>query len=201
VNDLFAVLRVPRRPWLDSDILKENFLSLSAQSHPDHVHGAPEAQKAIAQDQFTSLNSAYHRLVDPRDRLLHLIELEAGERKFEIQSIPADLMNLFLEVGEVCRKTEGLLAEKETESSPLLKVRLFERAQNQIEELRAAQREVNSSRDHLVSEIKELDTDWEMIDAEKRAPRLRRLNEIASLLNYSKKWNAQLEEKIVRLSF
>ena len=199
MNDPFALLGVARRPWLEPDILKEKFLTLSAECHPDRVRGAPE--KALAQEQFAALNSAYQHLLDPRERLLHLIEIESGERKFEVQSAPVELMDLFAKVGKAAREADTLLGEKDAESSPLLKVRLFERAQALIEELRAVQQSVNASRDKLLDEVRELDAGWEIIAETEKSTKLRRLNEIAGLLNYSKKWNAQLEEKILRLSF
>src|SRR5580765_7109086 len=133
--DAFALLGVPRRPWLDPDLLKQRFLSLSAEWHPDRLHNATEAEKRLAQDRFTELNHAYQMLLDPRERLLHLAELELGRKTGEVQNIPSDLMTLFFEVGGVCRKADALIAEKAAELSPILKVQIFGRAQEQIEQL------------------------------------------------------------------
>src|SRR5438132_9046006 len=47
--DYFALLHEPRRPWLDPDLLKQKFISLSAEVHPDRVHLAGEAEKHAAQ--------------------------------------------------------------------------------------------------------------------------------------------------------
>jgi curved DNA-binding protein CbpA len=203
VKDLFALLGVPRRPWLEANSLKERFLSLSGSCHPDRIHTAPEADKRAAQERFTELNAAYQSLLDPRDRLLHLAELELGKGKgtADIQGIPSDLMTLFAAVGKVCREADVVLAQKNAETSPLLLVQMFERAQNKIEELRAVQQQVARSREGLLSEIRKLDGGWDAMPADERQSRLVRLQEIAGLMNYSKKWNAQIEEKIVRLSF
>jgi hypothetical protein len=40
MNDCFALLNEPRRPWLDSEALKQRFVSLSAELHPDRTHSA-----------------------------------------------------------------------------------------------------------------------------------------------------------------
>lgn len=78
MTDAFALLSESRRPWLDADALKSRFLPLSAEVHPDRVHSASEAEKAAANTRYAELNAAYNTLREPRDRLLHLLELEAG---------------------------------------------------------------------------------------------------------------------------
>ena len=201
MKDLFALLGVPRRPWLEADLLKERFLSLSGDCHPDRIHQATDTEKSAAQERFTELNGAYQSLLDPRERLLHLAELELGKRTAEVQGIPSDLMTQFLGVGKICREADALLAQKNLETSPLLKVQMFGRAQDQIGELRVVQQQVAQSRERLLGEIRELDYGWDTMDANEKKSRLARLQEIAGLMNYSKKWNAQIEERIVRLSF
>jgi molecular chaperone HscB len=201
VKDAFALLGVPRRPWLDPDLLKQRFLSLSGEHHPDRFHNATESEKRAAQDRFTELNQAYQGLLDPRERLLRLAELELGIKTRDVQNIPSDLMTLFFEVGQICRKADGLIAQKGAEVSPLLKVQIFGRAQEQIEELQALKSKVAASREQLLEEIKRLDAGWDAIDESKRQPRWECLQEIAGLLNYSKKWDAEIAERIVRLSF
>ena len=201
MNDAFALLGVARRPWLDAEVLKQRFLSSSGECHPDRLHNAPEAEKRAAQERFTQLNQAYQSLLNPRERILHLAELELGHRAGEVQEIPSELMALFFEVGKSCRKADALIAEKMAETSPLLKVQMFARGEEQIEELQKVKREVALSRETLLAEIKSLDAGWETVDVAERNSRLGDLQMIAGLLNYSKKWDAQIEERIVRLSF
>jgi curved DNA-binding protein CbpA len=201
VNDPFALLGVPNRPWIDPEILKQNFLARSSNFHPDRVHQAPDAEKSAAHHRFTELNQAYQTLLDPRERLLRLLELESGGRRPETQNIPPDLMGLFMDVGKVSKEADAFLTEKAAQTSPLLKVQIFERAQQWIERMRETQQRVTQSGNALLEEIRALDSGWENISASEKQNRLIRLQEIAGLLNYSKKWNAQLEEKILRLSF
>ena len=176
-------------------------LSLSSECHPDRTHQATAARKQAAQDRFTELNAAYQCLLDPRERLLALIELEFGKRASEVQSIPPDLMSLFLEVGNVCREADAFLTQKATQTSPLLKVQIFEQAQDRIEKLRAVQRQVAESRDALLSDVRRLDYGWDILNASEKESRAGRLQEMDGLMNYSKRWNAQIQERVVQLSF
>ena len=201
MTDHFALLGVPRRPWLGAELLKQRFLELSADCHPDRVHHANEGDKLAAQNRFTELNSAYQALLDHRERLLGLIELELGTRTNEMQPIPPDLMTLFLEVGKLCREADAFLADKATHSSPLLKVELFERGHLWVEKLVELQQRVEGWRDGLLAEIRELDSGWEALTSAEKPERLRLLQRIAGLMNYSKKWLTQIQERIVQLSF
>jgi curved DNA-binding protein CbpA len=126
--DSFSVLGEPRRPWLDPEALKEKFHALSSEVHPDRVHGASEAERRAANERYTALNAAYQCLREPRQRLAHLIELERGVRPGVIQTVPSDLMALFLEVGARLKEADRLQAV--SAGFPLRKVRLFSRVRN-----------------------------------------------------------------------
>ena len=202
--DYFALLSQARRPWLDLDSLKQKFLALSTQCHPDRVHCANEEEKVVAQKCYTELNAGYNCLRDHKQRLLHLLELERGAKPSELQNIPADLMNLFLQVREVCQQADAVLAQKKTVTSPLLKVNLFERAQEQTEKLTAVQKEINSRQEQLGNELKAIDARWDDLGkdgGENREATLQKLEEIYRLASYFNRWSGQLQEHIVQLSF
>src|SRR6185295_15516688 len=129
MTDHFAYLKEPRRPWLDAEALKAAFLQLANEVHPDRFHNAPEREKYLANQRYLELNAAYQCLRDPKDRLLHLLELELGSRPKEVQVVAPGTMDLFLEVSQLCRNVDAFLAESAKVSAPLLKVPLFERAQ------------------------------------------------------------------------
>jgi len=204
MTDCFALLEEARRPWLDPDSLKKKFLTLSAQAHPDRVHNANDAEKSAAQLRYTEINAAYNCLRDPKERLRHLLELERGSRPNDLQQIPPDLMNVFMEVSQICRDTDSFLAEKSKVSSPLLKVQLFERAQSWTDSLMALQRRLNAWHDNLVSELKSSDARWldsASSDGSNRASILQHLEELYRLFSYFNRWSAQIQERIARLSF
>jgi DnaJ-domain-containing protein 1 len=201
VTDNFALLNEPRRPWLDADLLKQKFLAQSASLHPDKIHSASDADKNIAAKKFAELNAAYNCLAEPKSRLLHLLELELGAKPKDIQQIPAALADLFAEVANSCRSADGFLAEKNKATSPLLQVQLFERGQDWVEKLNGLQRKLNELREQLTGELKALDAQWISSDAVSRKEILPKLEELYRLFGYFNRWNNQIQERVVQLSF
>lgn len=202
MTDYFALLDQPRRPWLDPDSLKGRFLALSAELHPDRVHGAGEPEKAAAARRYLELNSAFNCLREPKDRLRHLLELELGRKPKELQEIPADLADLFVEVAQLCRQANAFLVERAGVSSPLLRVGLFERGQQWADRLAAMQRRLGARQELLVRELQKLDAAWQETqgNAFARAPLLRGLEDIHRLLSFYARWNSQIQEAILQLA-
>lgn len=197
----FSLLNEPRRPWLDADLLKQKFLAFSATVHPDKIHSASDAEKAAAAKSFAELNTAFSCLTEPKLRLLHLLELELGAKPKDIQTIPSALANLFAEVATSCRNADGFLAEKNKATSPLVQVQLFERGQDWVEKLNGLQRKLNELREQLTSELKSLDVEWISADAGSRREILPKLEELYRLFGYFNRWNSQIQERAVQLSF
>ena len=203
MKDCFALLNEARRPWIEPDTLKQKFLALSSEAHPDRVHTASNVQKQEAQDRYVELNSAYNRLRDPKERLLHLIELERGTRPKDVQRIPPELSALFGDLNQACRETDALLAQKRQVTSPLLMVEMFDRAQQQTEKLLALQKTIAGKREAFLGEIQAIDREWEIHpdgSSPGRAKALEQLEELYPLLSYLTRWAAQLQERIVQLA-
>jgi DnaJ-domain-containing protein 1 len=199
VTDYFALLNEPRRPWLDADVLKQKFLSLSATLHPDKIHSASDSDKQAASKKFADLNAGYNSLLLPKSRLLHLLELERGAKPGDVQQIPPALADLFAQVVAVCRDADRFLAEKAKTVSPLLQVQLFERAQGWIEQLNALQKKLGSFHEELLGNLKRLDSQW-MAEVSSHATLLNDLEVLYRLFSYFNRWNAQIQERIVQLS-
>lgn len=202
MTDYFALLNEPRRPWLDPDSLKAKFLALSADLHPDRVHNAGDSEKAAAAHHYAELNSAYNCLREPKDRLRHLLELELGSKPRDVQEIPRDLADLFVEVAQLCRQANAFLAEQGKVSSSLLRVQLFERGQEWTTRLSTMQRRLDERQEELIQELQLLDAAW---DRAKDHPTSRelllgRLEEIHRLLSFYARWNSQIQEAIVQLT-
>jgi len=200
VTDYFALLNEPRRPWLDAELLKQKFLTLSATVHPDRVHNLGETERAAAQEHYTELNTAYNCLREPKERLQHLLQLELGAPPPNTQRIPSDLMDLSLEVGKACREADAFLAEKARVTSPLLQVSFFERGQVFADKLQALRQRVNALNDRLNEELRQIDAAWQS-SAMPRTALLQRLEELSRLFSYFARWSAQIQERVVRLSF
>jgi curved DNA-binding protein CbpA len=195
--DCFALLNEPRRPWLDADLLKQKFLTLAAELHPDRVHNASEAEKIEATIRYVELNAAYNCLLEPKSRLLHLLELETGAKPRDVQQIPPALADLFAEVANSCRSADNFLTEKSAVTSPLLQVQWFERAQEWIERLNLLQKKLGGLHEQLLGELKAADANW---PTAARPELLSRLEELYRLFSYFNRWNSQLQERIVRLT-
>lgn len=201
--DSFELLQEPRRPWLDPEELKVHFHSLSASWHPDRFHNAPASERAEATERYANLNAAYQQLKEPKDRLLHLYELEAGQKPKDIQRIPPGTMDLFVEVGESCRAVDQFIQERSQVTSPLLKVQWFSRAHDWIDKLNALQQRVNEMRIRLEKEMQGLNALWESAGSDPAQRRvilpLEHLEQIYRSFSYVSRWTEQIQERVVQL--
>ena len=197
MTDHFALLNTLRRPWLDPDLLKQTFFTLSAELHPDRVHDADPVEKRRANERYAELNAAYQCLREPRERLRHLLELELGAKPSDLTQVPEDLMDLFFAIGKEFRAVDALLVEKSNATSPLLQVQLFERGQDRVEKLGALRQTIAVRRDALLLELEPMNAAWKMPAARP----LERLQEIWRLLSFYERWLAQLQERVVKLTF
>lgn len=205
MTDYFALLLESRRPWLDQEALKAHFLQRSSLVHPDRFHSAPEAEKEEVNRQYVEINAAYQCLKESRDRLLHLLELEWGAKPKDIQRIPPGTMDLFVEVGQLCREVDTFLAERAKVTSPLLKVKMFELGMDWTDKLNALQQKINAKREALEEELKTLNLVWEKAPAPgtaERAPTLplERLEQIYRIYSYIFRWTGQIQERMVQLA-
>jgi len=205
VTDAFALLSEPRRPWLDPERLKSRVLPLLAATHPDRIHGASEAERQAANARHADLNEAFNLLKEPRDRLLHLYTLEAGERPKDIQRIPPGTMDLFVEVGQTCRDLDAFLKRKSEAQSPMVRVALMEEGFPWLDKVQALQARVNARRDELASELQALNAVWDAAPAVGSPDRvstlpLERLEQLYRSMSYVARWTEQLQERWVGLA-
>ena len=198
--DYFALLHEPRRPWLDPDSLKAAFLRLAAQFHPDKTHHAG------ANERYAELNAAYHCLLEPKERLRHLLELESGAAPEDIQGIPSAMMDLLVQIGQVCRETDLFLAAKAKTVSPLLKVQMFETGMAWTGKLNQLRQRIDLQREELVAELKSMNAAWNAAPPPGSAGRaaalpLERLEQAGRIFSYMARWTEQIQERLAQLSF
>lgn len=200
--DYFALLGEPRRPWLDPESLKKKFLALSSAAHPDRVHSTTSEEKAAANKQFAELNTAFNCLREPKDRLRHLLELELGAKPNDLQEIPPDLADLFLQVAGLRQAAIQFLAERAKADSPVVRVQFFERSQEWIDRLNAMQRRLNGQQSAVLASLQALDGEWQRAGERPsdRAGLLAQLEKIWRLLSFHSRWSLQLQEAIVQLA-
>jgi len=204
--DCFALLNEPRRPQIDSKALKAKFLSLSTEAHPDRFHNESDSEKQAVNRRYLELNAAYSCLCQPQERLQHLLELERGAKLDDLQQIPNGAMDLFVEVGQLCRELDGFLREKTRITSPLLKVQAFERGMEWTEKLRSLRQRIDVQQDGLTIELDSLTPIWLAAPAIGASDRcdalpLARLEEIYRVMSYLSRWSEQIQERLVQLSF
>jgi DnaJ-domain-containing protein 1 len=206
MTDYFALLDEPRRPWLETEALKEKFLARSAALHPDRVHDKTAEEQRAANQRFTELNAAFQCLREDHSRLRHLLELETGHKPVDVQRVPEDVMQLFLAVSQLCRAVDAFVAERAQVSSPLLKVKFLTRTREWAEQIAALQQQLAARQNALREELKALNSSWASappVDEPARArvlplPRLGLLYQLASYLH---RWAGQLAERQAQLSF
>lgn len=203
--DYFALLGQPRRPWIEEGPLKQRFLELSSECHPDRVHADTAQRREQAGQIYAELNAGYNCLRDPKERLLHLLELETGRKPSEVQRIPPGTMDLFVEVGQVCREVDGYLTKKKQMTSPLLKVQFFREGTQWVTNLMTLQGRINARREELLNEIKEMNSAFEHAAELKsfgtiRELSLERLEQAYRALSYAARWTGQIQDRLVQIS-
>lgn len=203
--DAFALLNEPRRPWVDVDALKVRFLETSSATHPDRFHGAPEPERLAATARYSELNTAHGILREPKDRLLHLLELETGGKPRDIQRIPPGTMDLFIEVGQGCREADEFLKAKSEATSPMLKLSRMREAMGWIDRFQQLQGRVNAQRERLMATLRELNAAWESApplgssDRSAALP-LEALEQTYRSFSYVDRWTGQLQERLIQFA-
>lgn len=205
MTDCFALLGEPRRPGLDIESLKARFHSLAAESHPDRFHNAGEAERLAATERHSALNSAFAILRDPKERLGHLLELELSGKLRSIDSVPADLMDLFMDLGNLCRAVDQFLSSREAVTSPLLKVRQFQQGMVWTERLTTANQPLLATIEEIRRNTAEWNSLWDSAPAIGSAERaaalpLAALEDAFRRISFLTRWQAQLRERIARLA-
>lgn len=205
MTDYFALLNQPRRPWLDEESLKGRFLAKSTEVHPDRLHQAAKEERDEATRRYAELNAAYNSLREPKDRLQHLLFLEHGAKPSGIDSVPEELMGLFMEAGRLCQEVDAFLAERSMISSPLIKVQMFERGMEWTDKLNEFQRKLNLRRTALEEELKRMNPLWDTAPPVGHADRaaslpLNDLNNCYRAASYLSRWMGQLQERAVKLA-
>jgi curved DNA-binding protein CbpA len=186
--DYFALLQQPRRPWLDSEELKEKYHELTKTAHPDR------SSSANPNSDFADINEAYRVLLDPKLRLDHLLNLE-GIPPASHTNVPEQIADVFLEIGTLIQETDRLLAKSATTtalSKALLRSEILEK-QKLIADLLE---KLETMYADALKELKLLDQTWTSTDKNGAAE----LSALLSRFAYLTRWIAQLKERKFQLS-
>jgi curved DNA-binding protein CbpA len=183
MDDHFATLGQPRRPWLDADALKDAFHRQSATLHPD-VPGTGDAAR------FAALNAAYTALREPVSRLRHLLELEAPATLSAGNAPPPELGDLFMELAGIRRRLDDFLARRNTATSPLSRALLAGEERGLAGEIGQVIGRLETAQAAALAELQALDAHW----PEAHPDDLAALAVLYRRLSYLARWLAQTLE-------
>ena len=193
--DHFALLDLPRSPWLEAFEVKARFAQLSGPVHPDRVHQADDATRTAATHRYTELNSAQQCLADTRLRLRHLIELETGQPPGDVGSVPAQISDLFFEVGKALKQADELVRQKQVTMAPMVQAQFMRQVMERMELVRGMITGLERRRAELDERCQELGRRW--LTGDKQVFALTELNRDYGFLN---RWLEQLRERLLQLT-
>jgi DnaJ-domain-containing protein 1 len=193
--DHFARFGLLPRPWIDPDLLREKFLALSAEKHPDK---AVAEEKLAAENEFKEINQSYQVLNNTRLRLLHLLEISGIPKQEHAQNVPAAALEFFPLVAEAAKRADGLLKEKGAANSPMLKVQFVEKSLVETEQIQQVQARIGQRIKVMEERLKEIDQQWPSRPA---ATDLAILEDCAGALGFLDRWRSQLQERLFALAF
>ncbi len=189
MTDFFALLDQPRQPWLDSEALKQKYHQLTRAEHPDVRSSEPRIE-------FESINEAYRVLLDPKQRIHHLLALEGSTPTTAKHVVPAAVEELFLKTGQLAQDSKRALEELGGATGSLSKSLL----QSDLLDLRSRTRELLGQLSHVhekcLMELQKLNELWK----ENRPEAVARLQLLYDEIAYLTRWIAQLEEIQFQLS-
>ncbi len=183
MQDAFALLNLPRRPWLDAGELRDEFHRQSAATHPDAGGDS---------DEFAQLNAAHQTLREPAARLRHLLELEAPRLLAQSQQIPPSLVERFMRVAAARQACAAFLAKHRAASSPLARALLATAHTAQTHTLDTALADLEAAQTDALAQLRALDAAWQS--------HLPKLATLQAELSYLEKWTAQLRESQLELT-
>ena len=192
MTDYFAVLRQPRRPWLDPDELKRQYQKLALERHPDRTSSSSEQD-----DGFAEIAQAYRVLRDPRLRIQHLLAIQAaGTVTSGSPGISDDLSELFMEAANLIRQID-LHLEKRTRVASTLGSSLLEADTARLQRLAADLVDrLQQTYAATMNDLQAIDKSW-TCDPARSFEDIRRLGDRFGFLD---RWIAQLREKVFELA-
>lgn len=183
MTDFFAVLRVPARPWLDPDTLRDVYVRLSGALH----------RQAGSQDELVALNRAFQVLNNPATRVEHLLSLTGAEPG--AREIAPVMGEFFGRVASRLQEADRLLSEILVQSSALARALRMQGAQALQVELDHLVHDLAAHEAECLETLRELDQAWQDHPADAREA----LAQVAVDLTFLQKWQGQIRERLLRM--
>jgi len=182
--DFFAVLDLPRHPWVDSEILKKHYRERAAQMHPDRPGGDA--------GDFALLGQAYRTLSNPAQRLRYLLDLEFPDTTAAATDQAVD-PSLFMEVAGLLQSADQALRKLDSAGSQLTRVTALAACQSKARKLEEMESRLDALLKKLEAGLSLMGADWKTHGAEP-------LQRAAASFSFLQKWKHELREKIFLLS-
>jgi len=129
-TDPFDTLGVDRRFDLDAQALRQTFLAVSAETHPDKF--VDPIEQADAVERMSRLTDAFRVLSDPESRARALLRLSGLEAEGDKDKLPPDLL---MEVMEVREALESAIESDDTAELNRLRAWATERREQHLGQL------------------------------------------------------------------
>lgn len=181
--DAFALFGIERRPLIGEATLKERYLRLAADRHPDASGGDSE--------NFHLVQEAYQTLREPAARLRHLVELEFPEHLRNGGQAPN--AELFLQAGRAVQTARAVSQRLGSARSGLARALLSPEIAAALRQIREAFEAVQKADEELAEQLENLDTQWPDVSPDE-------LSALATSFRFLTRWKVQLSEWEFRLS-
>jgi len=189
-KDYFTILNVERRPYVDPEILKQNFLKLSEMVHPDKYFNASPEVKDMAMKYSSLINKAYTTLRDPKERLKYIVSLEMGKDAPVSTRASIETMEFFIEASDICNEADRFAREGTKDP---------EKRKELLLKLKDLQKGADERWERIMDEIKEIDKVWVNTPPDQRRPLVGKLLALSHELSYLSRLKTLINEVIIEL--
>lgn len=189
--DYFAMLEVEKRPVIDTTRLKDNFLKLSENVHPDRYYNSSRDVQELALKSSSLLNKAYSTLKDPKERIRYLITLENDREAPVSKHASAETMEYFIEASDACSDIDKFARKKGGDENL---------RQDHLKKLHGLKEEAGGRWEGVLREIAALDKEWLTDSGENKKTKVRRLIVLSHELSYLSKLQSLIDELIIAIS-
>ncbi|NOT36768.1 MAG: Fe-S protein assembly co-chaperone HscB [Saprospiraceae bacterium] len=93
MQNYFELFEMPKAFFIDTQFLRKKFYSLSREQHPDNLQNEDQ-NKNENDSKINEINLAYKILLDPLQRLKHILEIEGVSSVLEKPLEPSFLMEM-----------------------------------------------------------------------------------------------------------
>lgn len=192
----FESLEVPVTPFLDEEVLHQNYLRLSACAHPDRHQNSDNNAPSTMDASY--INEAFNELSRMPSRLRHLLLQITGNVPESLKQIPDEVGDRFMEVGESLREADALLGEKPGEdASEIAKVLFLKKSlpiKGQLEKLQSRLHEDESA---LKERLNSFQSDWEQNIQTMSTEWIQKLTLIYHEWTFLDKWRQQISSRLL----